>query len=84
MSAVPVQELEAITVRRARVADAGKVRYRVYSTPTEFIAVIAESALMAVKVAGGWRTRCASCATCRPRASPSPPSASRARKRSSG
>jgi hypothetical protein len=44
--------LESIAVRRAVVADADKVRYRVYSSPTEFIAVIAESALMAVKVAG--------------------------------
>lgn len=46
------QTMESITVRRASLADADKVRYRVYSTPTEFIAVIAESALMAVKVAG--------------------------------
>ncbi len=46
------QGIEALTVRRANVADADKVRYRVYSSPTEFIAVIAESALMAVKVAG--------------------------------
>ena len=46
------QAIEALTVRRAVVADADKVRYRVYSTPTEFIAVIAESALMAVKVSG--------------------------------
>ena len=44
--------LESIAVRRAVIADADKVRYRVYSTPTEFIAVIAESALMAVKVSG--------------------------------
>jgi hypothetical protein len=44
--------IEAITLRRAVIADTDKVRYRVYSTPTEFIAVIAESALMAVKVAG--------------------------------
>jgi hypothetical protein len=44
--------IEAITLRRATIADTDKVRYRVYSTPTEFIAVIAESALMAVKVAG--------------------------------
>lgn len=46
------QGIESITVRRAAVADADKVRYRVYSTPTEFVAVIAESALMAVKAAG--------------------------------
>ena len=44
--------IEAITLRRAVIADTDKVRYRVYSSPTEFIAVIAESALMAVKVAG--------------------------------
>lgn len=43
--------IEALTLRRTSVADADKVRYRVYSSPTEFIAVIAESALMAVKVA---------------------------------
>ena len=45
-------DIEAITLRRATIADTDKVRYRVYSTPTEFIAVIAESALMAVKVSG--------------------------------
>lgn len=46
------QGIESITVRRANIADADKVRYRVYSTATDFIAVIAESALMAVKVSG--------------------------------
>jgi hypothetical protein len=46
------QGIEQITVRRANVADTDKVRYRVYSTPVDFIAVIAESALMAVKVSG--------------------------------
>lgn len=44
--------LEAIAVRRATLTDAGKVRYRVYRSEHDFIAVIAESALMAVKVAG--------------------------------
>lgn len=44
--------IEAITIRRAIIADTDKVRYRVYSTATDFIAVIAESALMAVKVSG--------------------------------
>jgi hypothetical protein len=44
--------LESLAVRRAHMVDAEKVRYRVYRSPTEFIAVIAESALMAVKVAG--------------------------------
>jgi len=46
------QGIEAITVPRKKLAEAEKVRYRVYSTPTEFTAVIAESALMAVKVSG--------------------------------
>lgn len=45
-------DLESLTIRRAKVADADKVRYRVYSTPTDFIAVIAESALLAVRAAG--------------------------------
>ncbi len=44
--------MEEISIRRAVIADTDKVRYRVYSTPTDFVAVIAESALMAVKVAG--------------------------------
>ncbi len=44
--------MEQITLRRANVVDADKVRYRVYSSPTEFVAVIAESALMAVKASG--------------------------------
>lgn len=44
--------MESITLRRAVLADSDKVRYKVYSSPTEFIAVIAESALMAVKVSG--------------------------------
>lgn len=46
------QGIEAIAVRRAVIADADKVRYRVYRTADDFIAVIAESALMAVKVSG--------------------------------
>jgi hypothetical protein len=45
-------DLEAISIRRAKVADVGKIRYRVYSTPNDFVAVIADSALMAVKTAG--------------------------------
>lgn len=46
------QGMEALAVRRATMADAGKVRYRVYTSATEYIAVIAESALMAMRVAG--------------------------------
>lgn len=46
------QGMEALAVRRATMADAGKVRYRVYTSATEYIAVIAESALMAMRVSG--------------------------------
>lgn len=46
------EALESIALRRARVADADKIRYRIYKTPTDFVAVIAESALMAMKAAG--------------------------------
>lgn len=52
MGTITGQGIEAITVRRAVIADADKVRYRVYRGPDDFIAVIAESALMAMKVAG--------------------------------
>ncbi len=48
----PSRAIEELTIRRANVADIDKVRYRVYSTPSDFVAVIAESALMAVKVSG--------------------------------
>lgn len=46
------QGLEALAVRRTALADSDKVRYRVYRSATEYVAVIAESALMAVKVSG--------------------------------
>ncbi len=45
-------EIEAFAIRRATLADKDKVRYRVYTSPTEFVAVIAESALMAMKLTG--------------------------------
>ena len=51
MKSDDIQEMEPLAIRRAEVVDADKVRYRVYRTPTDFIAVIAESALMAMKVA---------------------------------
>lgn len=44
--------MEALAVRRATVTDADKVRYRVYTSKTEYVAVIAESALMALRVSG--------------------------------
>jgi hypothetical protein len=45
------KEIEPLAIRRAEVVDADKVRYRVYRSPNDFVAVIAESALMAMKVA---------------------------------
>ncbi len=48
----PPAQLESIAIRRASIQDADKVRYRVYSSPTEFVAVIAENALLAVKASG--------------------------------
>lgn len=44
--------IEQIALRRATLTDSDKVRYRVYSNPTESIVVIAQSALMALKVSG--------------------------------
>ena len=44
--------IEAIAVRRASVADGDKVRYRVYRSAQDYVVVIAENALMAVKVSG--------------------------------
>lgn len=46
------QGLEALAVRRTTLADSDKVRYRVYRSTDDFVAVIAESALMAVKISG--------------------------------
>jgi len=45
-------EIQPITVRHAEIIDQDKVRYRVYRSPTEYIAVIAENALMAMKLSG--------------------------------
>jgi hypothetical protein len=44
--------LEAIMVKRAQVTQGNQVRYRVYQSPAEFIAVIAESALLAIRISG--------------------------------
>lgn len=44
--------IEALAVKRARFAEGEKVRYRVYRGEEDFIVVIAENALMAVKVSG--------------------------------
>jgi hypothetical protein len=48
----PAQGIEAIAVKRAKIADADKVRYRVYRAADDYVAVIAESALMAMKISG--------------------------------
>lgn len=52
MSKPTAKGIEAIAVKRAALADADKVRYRVYRDEVDFVAVIAESALMAMKVSG--------------------------------
>jgi hypothetical protein len=44
--------LEALMVKRAEVTNGHQVRYKVYQSPTEFIAVIAESALLAIRISG--------------------------------
>ncbi len=46
------QGIEAIAVKRAAVVDSDKVRYRVYRSADDFVAVIAESALLAMRVSG--------------------------------
>lgn len=50
--AIELDELKPIALKRKAVSDSDKVRYRVYTTPQEFVAVIAENALMALKVSG--------------------------------
>lgn len=51
MKARPTQ-LDTLSVRRAEVANGKQVRYRVYQSPSEYIAVIAESALLAMRLSG--------------------------------
>lgn len=46
------EDMEAMVLRRATFADSDKVRYRVYRSEGDFVAVIAESALMAMKTSG--------------------------------
>lgn len=50
--AIELDELKPIALKRKAVSDSDKVRYRVYTSPEEFVAVIAENALMALKVSG--------------------------------
>lgn len=48
----PAKPLLPLDIRRTRIIDVDRVRYRVYRTPNEFVAVIAENALMAMKLSG--------------------------------
>ncbi len=48
----PAKPLQPLDIRRTRIIDVDRVRYRVYRTPNEFVAVIAENALMAMKLSG--------------------------------
>jgi hypothetical protein len=48
----PPKTLETFSIRRTNVAEGDKVRYRVYTNAVEYVAVIADSALMAVRVSG--------------------------------
>ena len=42
--------LEPLSIRHTQVAEGKKVRYFVYRSETEFVAVVAESALMALRI----------------------------------
>lgn len=44
--------MDTLNVKRAQVANGKQVRYRVYQSPSEYIAVIAESALLAMRISG--------------------------------
>lgn len=44
--------LEVLTLKHGHFTDLNRVRYRVYQSATEYIAVIAESALMAIRISG--------------------------------
>ncbi|MBN8543028.1 MAG: hypothetical protein J0M34_02055 [Alphaproteobacteria bacterium] len=46
------EHLEVLTLKQNRFADPDRVRYRVYQSSSEYIAVIAESALMAIRISG--------------------------------
>ena len=46
-----INDMQGFAVRHTRIVDRDKVRYRVYKNSTEYVAVIAENALMAMKLA---------------------------------
>lgn len=45
-------EINPFSIRRATILHADTVRYRVYTSPTDFVMVVAENALLALRVAG--------------------------------
>lgn len=47
-----LNDLKGLAVRHTHIVDRDKVRYRVYRSSTEYIAVIAENALTAMKLSG--------------------------------
>jgi hypothetical protein len=44
------EEMKSVALKRKAVANGDKVRYRVYRAPDDYVAVIAENALMAMKL----------------------------------
>ncbi|MFZ4125372.1 MAG: hypothetical protein ACOYJ2_04800 [Rickettsiales bacterium] len=46
------EHLEILTLKHGHFSDPTRVRYRVYQSSSEYIAVIAESALMAIRISG--------------------------------
>lgn len=48
----PPKSMQHLTIKRIPVKNADTVRYRVYTSADEFVAVIAENALMAMKLTG--------------------------------
>lgn len=48
----PPTSMQHLTIKRIPIKNANTVRYRVYTSADEFVAVIAENALMAMKLTG--------------------------------
>jgi len=49
---IDLDELKPVALKRKAIAQGDKVRYRVYKIAQEYVAVIAENALMAMKISG--------------------------------
>lgn len=52
MTRKPKGDIRTLAIRHSEIIDHDKVRYRVYRSANEYIAVIAENALMAMKLSG--------------------------------